>query len=60
MITTRAISDFVVVSDSSNNTPDRVSRNELWIDIAIVPVRSVEFIFIPVRVRNPGDSLSIV
>lgn len=60
MVTVRALTDFVVVSDSSNNTNDRVTRNELWIDIAVVPTRTVEFIFIPVRIRNPGDSLSIV
>lgn len=50
----RAISDYVVVCDSSNNTPSRVDRNELWVDIAIVPVKAVEFIYIPLRIKNTG------
>ena len=45
----RAINDYVVVCDETNNTPDRISRNEMWIDIAIQPTQSVEFIYIPVR-----------
>jgi phage tail sheath protein FI len=50
----RAISDYVVVCDTSNNTPSRIDRNELWVDIAIVPIKAVEFIFIPLRVKNTG------
>jgi hypothetical protein len=44
--------DFVVVCDRSNNTPDRIDRNELWIDAAIQPVKAVEFIYLPVRILN--------
>lgn len=51
--------DFLVVCDDSNNTPTRIDRNELWIDIAIAPVKTIEFIIIPLRVRNTGESLSI-
>ena len=50
----RALYDFIVVCDSSNNTPDRVDRNELWVDVAIEPVKAVEFIYIPVRLVNTG------
>ena len=50
----RAISDYIVVCDSSNNTPSRVDRNELWVDIAIVPIKAAEFIYIPLRVKNTG------
>lgn len=46
----RGIDDFAVLVSEDNNTPDRVSRSELWIDIAIRPVKAVEFIYIPVRV----------
>ncbi len=38
----------------SDNTPARIDRNELWIDIAIEPVKAAEFIYIPVRVMNTG------
>ena len=44
----RAIFDFLVVCDETNNTPDRIDRNELWIDIAIQPAKVIEFIFIPI------------
>lgn len=55
LVAKRALYDYIVVCDDSNNTPDRVARNELYVDIAIAPVRSVEFIYIPLRVRNPGQ-----
>lgn len=54
----RALEDFAVVCDSSNNTPERRDRNELWCDIFIKPIRAIEFIYLPVRIRNSGDSLS--
>lgn len=52
-----ALEDYAVVCDTSNNTPERRERNELWIDIAIKPVHSIEFIYVPVRILNLGDSL---
>ena len=51
----RGIYDYAVVCDSTNNTPDRIDRNELWVDVAIEPVKAVEFIYIPVRIKNTGD-----
>ena len=51
----RAIYDYLVVCDESNNTPSRIDRNELWIDIAIEPVKAVEFIYIPLRLKNTGE-----
>lgn len=51
----RGIYDYIVVCDESNNTPERVDRNELWVDIAIEPVKAVEFIYIPVRILNTGE-----
>jgi hypothetical protein len=51
----RAIYDFAVVCDETNNTPSRVDRNELWVDVAIEPVKAVEFIYIPLRVKNTGE-----
>lgn len=59
LITLRAIEDYVVICDESNNTPARRDRNELWIDVAVIPLKTVEFIYIPVRFRNSGDSLNI-
>tara|TARA_B100000214_G_scaffold181754_1_gene131076 strand:- start:36 stop:1745 length:1710 start_codon:yes stop_codon:yes gene_type:complete len=51
----RALFDFLVVCDETNNTPTRIDRNELYVDIAIEPVKSVEFIFIPLRIKNTGE-----
>ena len=51
----RALYDFITVCDESNNTPARIDRSELWLDIAIEPVKAVEFIYIPIRLVNTGD-----
>ena len=51
----RALYDFAVVCDESNNTPSRIDRNELYVDIAIEPTKAVEFIYIPLRVKNTGE-----
>jgi len=48
----RGIYDFRVVCDETNNTPERIDRNEFWGDIYIKPARSINFIqlnFIAVR-----------
>lgn len=55
LVARRAISDYLVVADESNNTPVRIDRNELWIDVAIVPVKSAEFIYVPIRIQNTGS-----
>ena len=51
----RALYDFLVVCDESNNTPTRIDRNELYVDVAIEPVKAVEFIYIPLRLKNTGE-----
>jgi phage tail sheath protein FI len=51
----RGVYDYLVVCDESNNTPARIDRSELWIDVAIEPVKAVEFIYIPVRILNTGE-----
>jgi hypothetical protein len=51
----RGIYDYLVVCDDTNNTPERIDRNELYVDIAIEPTKSVEYIYIPLRIKNTGD-----
>lgn len=51
----RAIYDFVTVCDLTNNTRSRIDRNELWLDVAIEPVKAVEFIYIPLRIKKTGS-----
>lgn len=58
LISKRALYDYLVVCDESNNTPDRIDRNELHIDIAIEPVKAIEFIYIPIRIKNTGEIAS--
>ena len=55
LVAKRALYDYVVICDESNNSPARVDRNELYVDIAIEPMKAVEFIYIPVRIKNTGE-----
>jgi len=55
LVGNRALYDFLVVCDETNNTPSRIDRNELYIDIAIEPVKAIEFIYIPLRIKNTGE-----
>ena len=54
LVAKRALYDYLVVCDLSNNTPARIDRSELWVDVAIEPVKAVEFIYIPLRIKNTG------
>lgn len=58
LVSKRALFDFLVVCDETNNTGARIDKNELWIDIAIQPVKAIEFIYIPLRIKNTGESLT--
>jgi hypothetical protein len=55
LVAKRGIYDYLVVCDESNNTPARIDRNELWVDVAIEPTKAAEFIYIPVRILNTGE-----
>ena len=55
LIAKRGIYDYLVVCDLTNNTPARIDANELYVDIAIEPVKAVEFIYIPLRLKNTGE-----
>ena len=58
LIAKRGIYDYLVVCDLTNNTPSRIDNNELWVDIAIEPVKAVEFVYIPLRIQNTGSIAS--
>ena len=55
LVAKRGLYDYLVICDESNNTPARIDRNELWIDVAVEPVKAAEFIYIPVRILNTGE-----
>lgn len=48
--------DFLVVCDESNNTTSRINSEELWMDVALVPTRSINFIYIPIRLETTLSS----
>jgi hypothetical protein len=58
LVAKRGIYDYLVVCDDTNNTPARIDANELYVDIAIEPVKAVEFIYIPLRLKNTGEIAS--
>ena len=55
LVAKRGLYDYLAVCDESNNTPERINRNELYIDVAIEPVKAVEFIYIPIRIQSTGS-----
>jgi hypothetical protein len=54
IVAKRGIYDYLVVCDATNNTPTTIDQNQLWVDIAIEPVKAVEFVYIPLRIENTG------
>lgn len=57
LIDRRALYDFATICDLSNNTATTIDRNELWVDLAIKPVKAVEFIYVNIRVVNTGADI---
>ena len=55
LVAKRGVTDYLAVCDATNNTPQRIANNELYIDVAIQPTKDVEFIYIPIRLKNPGE-----
>ena len=54
----RGIFDFLIVCDTTNNTPERVDRNELWCDIYVKPTRAAEFIVLNFIATKTGASFT--
>lgn len=50
----RGIQDFLVICDTSNNTADVISRNQLIVDVYIKPTYVAEFILL--RFTNAGTN----
>jgi hypothetical protein len=51
----RGLYDFLVICDTSNNTSATIANNQLYVDVAIEPIKDVEFIYIPIAIYNPGE-----
>jgi len=56
----RGVTDYLVVADGSNNTPDVIDRNEFVADIYIKPSRSINFITLTFVATRTGVSFDEV
>lgn len=56
----RGITDFLLVCDESNNTPDVIDRNEFIADIYVKPARSINFIGLTFVATRTGVSFETV
>jgi hypothetical protein len=56
----RGISDFLLVCDESNNTPDVIDRNEFIADIYVKPARSINFIGLTFVATRTGVSFESI
>lgn len=50
----RGLTAYNVVCDETNNTPERIDRNELWVSVFIKPTRVAEFIVLNLVVLRTG------
>ena len=56
----RGVTDFLLVCDETNNTPDVIDRNEFVADIFLKPARSINFIGLTFVATRTGVSFSEV
>jgi len=56
----RGITDFLVVCDDTNNTPDVIDRNEFVAEIFIKPTRSINYITLTFTATKTGVSFNEV
>jgi phage tail sheath protein FI len=54
----RGMNAYRIVVDETNNTPDRIDRNELWVSVFVQPTRTVEFVVLNLVVLRTGASFS--
>ena len=56
----RGLSDFLVVCDDSNNTPEVIDRNEFVAELYLKPTRSINFVTVTVTATRTGVSFAEV
>ena len=56
----RGLTDFLVVCDDSNNTPEVIDRNEFVAEIYLKPTRSINYITVTFTATRTGVSFSEV
>ena len=56
----RGVTDFLVVCDETNNTPDVIDRNEFVAELFMKPTRSINYITVTFTATKTGVSFSEV
>ena len=56
----RGVTDYLVVCDNTNNTPEVIDRNEFVAEIYMKPTRSINFVTVTVTATRTGVSFSEV
>ena len=56
----RGVTDFLVVCDETNNTPDVIDRNEFVAEIFVKPSRSINYVTVTVTATRTGVSFAEV
>lgn len=56
----RGVTDFLVVCDESNNTPEVIDRNEFVAELYIKPTRSINYVTVTFTATKTGVSFSEV
>jgi len=56
----RGVTDFLVVCDESNNTPDVIDRNEFVAEIFIKPTRSINYVTVTFTATKTGVTFAEV
>ena len=60
IVAQQGITDFLVVCDTSNNTPDVIDRNEFVAELFIKPARSINYVTVTFTATRTGVSFQEV
>ncbi len=55
----RGLTAFRSIVDETNNTPERIDRNELWVSVFLKPTRTVEFVVLNLVILKTEESFAI-
>ena len=56
----RGVTDYLVVCDETNNTPEVIDRNEFVAEVFVKPTRSINYVTVTVTATKTGVSFSEV
>ena len=56
----RGVTDYLVVCDETNNTPEIIDRNEFVAEIFVKPTRSINYVTVTVTATKTGVSFAEV